>query len=222
MDLGPTLEKLGIGLSRLLRYSFGGFLLILLAAIVNPTDTKNVLDAIPWELTALAVVVVGTGIYAAHRSLIVPIHHLGLMLILWFCDFIGRVERDDSMSPTRWLGSIGVPRFWRMLAYTTLRQCDFFPEQERETFNVAHAESGLVVMLAEGFAAAALYALAYPSKSQVGSLPLSLIAGAFFLASYPSALCQHRLECMRFRDRERDVKSKLQAVGILPRPNNAH
>jgi hypothetical protein len=217
MELGTALEKLRVGLSRLLRYSFGGFLLIVLAAVVNPTDTGTILKAVPWEVTALAAVVVGGGIYAAHRSLVIPVHHLGLCFILRVGDLFGRVSPSDSTSPTRWLGSIGVPWFRRMLAYTTLRRCDFFSEQERETLNVAHAESGSVVMLAEGFTVAALYAMAYPSKAQIASLPLLLIAGALLVASYPSAAGQHRLECMRFRARHTEVKTKLEEHGILPK-----
>lgn len=220
MELGTALEKLGVGLSRLLRYSFGGFLLIVLGAIVNATDTGAILKAIPWEVTALAAVVVGGGVYAAHRSLIIPIHHLGLCFILWLGDIFGRIQGSDSNSPTRWLGTIGVPRFRRMLAYTTLRRCDFFSEQEKEALNVTHAESGLVVMLAEGLGAAALYALAYPTKSVVSWLPLSLLSIAFLAASYPSGAGQHRLECMRFRARENDVKDKLQDFGILPKSGN--
>jgi hypothetical protein len=221
MELGPVVEKLGVGLSRLLRYSFAGFLVIVIAAIVNPTDTETILKAIPWQLTALAAVVVGGGVYAAHRSLFIPVHHLGLCFILYLGDCFSHVPPADSTSPTRWLGSIGVPWFRRMLAYTALRWCEFFPKQEREALDVAHAESGLVVMLAEGFAAAALYAMAYPSKSLVAPLSLFLLAGVFFVASYPSAVGQHRLECMRFRASATEVRTKLQERGILARRNNA-
>ncbi|SRR6266516_4019744 len=216
MELGDALEKLGVGLSRLLRYSFGGFWVILLAAVVNPVDTGKVLKEIPWQLIALSGIVVGAGIYAAHRSLIIPAQHLGLCFILYVGEILGRVRPSDSTSPTRWLGEvIGVPWFRRMLAYTSLRRSDFFPERDREAINVAHAENGLVVMIAEGFAAATLYSLSYPTSSQVAWLPLCLLAVSFLVASYPSAIGQHRLECMRFRARRADVESKLRELGIL-------
>lgn len=131
MELGTALEKLGVGLSRFLRYSFGGFLLIVLGAIVNPTDTGGILKALGWEVTALAALVVGGGVYAAHRSLIIPIHHFGLCIILLLGDKLAGIQKSDSTSPTRWLGAIGVPLCRRMLAYTTLRRCDFFSEQEK-------------------------------------------------------------------------------------------
>src|SRR6266568_896710 len=105
MELGSVLEKLSLGLSRLLRYSFGGFLLIVFAAVLNPTDTGKILKELPWQLTAFSVVVLGSGIYAAHRSLVIPIHHLGLCFILWVGDMLGHIKPPDSTSPTRWLGS---------------------------------------------------------------------------------------------------------------------
>jgi hypothetical protein len=217
--IDPTLKKLGVGLSRLLRYSFGGFLFIALAALVNPTSVNTRLGGIPWEVTALAALVVGAGFYAAHRSLIVPAHHLSLCFVLFVTDCCGCVFPQDSTSPTRWLGSLGVPWFRRMLAYTTLRRCDLFSEYEKEALNISHAESGLVIMLAEGFALAALYVAIYPSDVQVTTL--WLIAGACLIASYPGAVAQHRLECMYLRARPIDVKRRLRKYGILPTNTSA-
>jgi hypothetical protein len=207
METEKALQQLGVGLSRLLRYSFGGFLLIVLSALVNREQTGHILKAIPWQLTALAAVVVGAGLYAAHRSLVIPLHHLGLCFILFVCERWRNIPRADSTSPTRWLGHIGVPRFRRITAYMMLRS-DFFSEEERETLNVAHAENGLVVMLAEGFAAAAVYAMSYPTES-VSSRPLWVLCLLFLLASYPRAVLQHQSECMRLRSRERGVLANL-------------
>jgi hypothetical protein len=70
MDL-KDLNKLGIGLSRLLRYSYGGFLLLLFASIFETSDTKKVMEAIPTTLTVLVVIGIGSAIYALHRSVII-------------------------------------------------------------------------------------------------------------------------------------------------------
>lgn len=209
----PTFKSLGVGLSRLLRYSFGGFLFIVLATVINPTDVDARLDAITWEIAAIAALVVGAGLYAAHRSLIVPTHHLVLCFFLFVGDCVCCVCPQDSTSPTRWIGSLGVPFFRRMLAYTALRRSNLFPEREKEALNVFHAESGLVLMLAEGFALAALYVTFYPSDIQVA--PLWLISGACLIATYPGAVAQHRLECMHLRARSIDVKRWLRKYGIL-------
>src|SRR5437899_31410 len=83
MEFGSALGNLRVGLSRLLRYAFGGFLLIVLAAVLNPGDTGNVLNEIPWELTAFSVIVLGAGVYTTHRSVVIPIHHLVLCFLLW-------------------------------------------------------------------------------------------------------------------------------------------
>lgn len=215
MDVGAALVKLGVGLSRLLRYSFGGFLVLVLAAVVNPTGTKRVVDALTWQVTAPVAVVVGSGLYAAHRSLVIPLHHLGLCFILYLSDAICGTSPTASTSPTRWLGSLSVPVSRRMLAYTTLRRFDFFPRREKEALDLAHAEIGSVVMLAEGFAAAATYAMACPCRTRVEPLPLWLLSGAFLVASYMSAIAQHRSECLRFQCQRGRVILVLRSRGLL-------
>ena len=74
------------GLSRLVRYSFGGFLAVVIAATVNPAGTAEYFKARPWELAALACVVVGAGIYAAHRSAVIPVHHWIGCFLFWLWD----------------------------------------------------------------------------------------------------------------------------------------
>ena len=65
IDTESILKHFGISLSVLLRYSFGGFLAAVIAAIVNRAGTKEFFGALGWELGALASIVVGAGIYAA-------------------------------------------------------------------------------------------------------------------------------------------------------------
>ena len=103
METGKTLEALGLGLSRLLRYSYGGFLLIALASFLNPSDTKRILDAMSWQLAALSAVVLGAGIYAVHRSVVIPIHHALLCLVFIGFDKLRKIKAGHSSSPTRWL-----------------------------------------------------------------------------------------------------------------------
>jgi len=78
MNMGiaeDVLKRFGDSLSRLLRYSFGGFLAVVIAAKVNPVGAAELLHALTWELAAVACVVVGAGIYTAHRSVVIPVHH---------------------------------------------------------------------------------------------------------------------------------------------------
>ena len=73
MYLAKTLNELGIGLSRVLRYSFGGVLLIVFAAVLDPSDTWMILKKIQWQLAVVAVIVLGAGVYSVHRHVVVPI-----------------------------------------------------------------------------------------------------------------------------------------------------
>src|SRR5205807_10542942 len=101
------------------------------------------------------------------------------------------IKATESRSPTRWLGAIGVKWGRRILAYTSLRRSDLFGEKKKRELDVAHAESGLIVMTFEGLLIAALYAWFHPA-SGFSSLLLFSLSLVFLVASYPSGYSQHQ------------------------------
>jgi hypothetical protein len=214
METDKVLKELGVGLSLFLRYSYGGFLLIVLASIVNPTAAGKVFNSMSWELAGLSAVVLGAGIYALHRSVVIPVHHYILCVAFWAWDIVRCVPRHTSDSPTRWLHSINVSWGNRILAYTAVRRSDFFGGRKK-MIDLAHAESGLVVMTSEGFLVAGLYAWINPDGSAVRSIVLFILAAIFSLASYPSGWVQHRRECRVMRLRRTAVEKILRQEGFL-------
>ena len=208
------LKLFGRGLSRLLRYSFGGFLAVVIAGKVNPVGTEQFFKAVTWQLGALACVVVGAGIYAIHRSAVIPIHHWIGCFVFWLWDKWNGTTCKDSLSPTRWFHSMGVDRCRRMLAYNVLRRDPEFikDDDERERLDLAHAEFGLIVMAAEGSFVAAAYAATHQASSPVWWVWL----GVGFLLwgfSYPGPIQQHASECLRWRERERTEKEN--GIGVV-------
>lgn len=215
MHIPRLFEALRLNLSTLLRYSYGGFLLIATASIVAPSAAEDIAGTLSWELAVITALVLGVGLYAAHRSLAIWLDHLLLCLILSFAEGFAGISPFDSSSPTRWLGSIGVPWFRRMTAYTIIRRSDFFPN--REALDVAHAEIGLVVMTSEALLLGALFVAKYPDadKWAVGWWPLFLVGVGFLVASYPGTIEQHRVECWEMRRRWSDIANILRRSGVL-------
>jgi hypothetical protein len=168
----------------------------------------TVREAISWELVALTAVVVGAGIYAVHRSVIVPIHHWIMCLFWWIGDLLLRKDKRESGNPTRWLGHLGVPLLCRISAYTALRRSDLF-KQERTDWNIAHAEAGLVLMTFEGFLLAAFYAWWKPAP--IAWLPLAWVAGLLLVFSFASFV-QHAVECRRLRQNEAEVRRRCASL----------
>ncbi len=213
-EVGETILKtFGVGLSRLLRYSFGGFLAVVIAAKVEPKSTEEYLNVLGWPLNALAVFIVSVGIYAAHRSLVIPLHHgFGCFLFrVW--DRLNGTSEKESLSPTRWFRSLGVKPYRLMLAYNILRRDGtFLDKKEREELSVAHAEFGLVVMMAEGCFLAAAYVHTHRT-SQPASWVWVIAGLVLWLASYPGPLQQHAIECSRWRARENTEKTG--GVGVV-------
>jgi len=215
--LKEAFEALGLGLSRVLRYAYPGFLLVLLASVLNPSGTEEVIKALTPQFSAVVALVVGAGLYAAHRSLVIPIHHSLLCALFYGYETVARVPSSESRSPTRWLGKeVGVKLGWRMMAYTVLRQSDLYEKDEKQALNIAHAESGLVVVTATGLLAAGVFAAAVPKNTPpVPSAILFAFSIAFLVASYPRAWAQHSLECLRMKTKRKKVEEVLRAYGLL-------
>ena len=212
--MNKTIESLGLGLSRLICFSYGGILLVVCAACLAPSQIKTLIDALHPSLAILAVVVIGAAIYILHRTIIMPVHHL---MVGWFfsvTDRSGDVRdlAESTMSPTVYLGeALGVTPKRRTAAYNVLRHSDFFAN--KESLDVAHAENGLLVMTGVGLLIAALYGLAH--RNFLLALILLVLAVIFIAASFKAEMVQYSLECMAIRERPVEAMRILVQTGIL-------
>jgi hypothetical protein len=212
--MNKTIDSLGLGLSRLLCFSYGGFLLIICAACIAPARVKELIDALHPSLAILAVVVIGTAIYVLHSTVVMPVHHL---LVSWFfrvtdkSSDIGDLAESTS-SPTIYLDeALGVAPKRRTSAYNVLRHSDFFTN--KESLNVAHAENSLLVMTGVGLLVAALYSLAH--RNFLLSLILLILAIIFLAASFKAEMVQYSLECMAIKERPVEAMKILIKTGVL-------
>lgn len=213
--MNKTIESLGLGLSRLLCYSYGGFLLVVCAACIAPSGIKTLIDALHPSLAILAIVVIGAAIYVLHRTIVMPVHHL---LVCWFfratekSGDVGDLAENTS-SPTIYLGeALGVTPKRRTAAYNVLRRCDFFTN--KESLEVAHAENGLLVMTGVGLLIAAVYGLGH-TRSLLLTVTLLVLAIVFIAASFKAEMIQYSVECMAIRERPIEAMKILVKTGIL-------
>jgi hypothetical protein len=213
--MNKTIESLGLGLSRLLCYSYGGFLLVVCTACFAPSGVKTLVDALHPSLAILAIVVIGAAIYVLHRTIVMPIHHL---LVCWFFRVtektgdIGDLAESTS-SPIIYLGeALGVARRRRTAAYNVLRRSDFFVN--KESLNMAHAENSLLVMTGVGLLIATAYGLGQ-GVSLFLTVTLFVLAIIFIAASFKAEMVQYSVECMAIRERPMEAIKILIKTGIL-------
>ncbi|MHC4207835.1 MAG: hypothetical protein ACYSTT_24540 [Planctomycetota bacterium] len=212
--MNKTIDSIGIGVSRLLCFSYGGFLLIVCAACVAPDRVKTLVDALHPSLAILAIVVIGSAIYVLHRTIIMPVHHLVLSRFFGIADKSGDIGdlAESTSNPTIYLSeALGVAPKRRTAAYNVLRNGDFFAN--RESLDVAHAENGLLVMTGVGLLIAALYALAH--RSFLLTAIFFVLAIIFIAASFKAEMVQYSLECMAIRERPVEAMKILVKTGIL-------
>ena len=212
--MNKTIESIGLGLSRLLCFSYGGILLVVCAACLAPAQVKTLIDALHPSIGILAIVVVGAAIYVLHRTIVMPVHHLLVSGFFSVTDKSGDIRdlAESTSSPTIYLGeALGVAPRRRTAAYNVLRHSDFFAN--KESLNVAHAENGLLVMTGVGLLIAALYGLAH--RNFLLALILLVLAIIFILASFKAEMVQYSLECMAIRERPVEAMKILVKTGIL-------
>src|SRR5690242_1006798 len=213
------LRELGIGLSRILRYSYGGFILVVIASIIDADTVKNVFAAVGWEFAALAAVVMGAGIYACHRSLVIPCHH-ALLCAIWLLITKGWKDTSRSTNPAVWLRSLGVPKWLCIPAYTAIRRGDVFNRNTKDEWNLAHAETGLILMGAEALAASLIYC-GLLKKSLSHPYLLWGTTVVVFLFSLLAPVSQHLTECLAFKQKEADIRNILIQLGLIPKARAA-
>jgi hypothetical protein len=213
--MNKTVESLGIGLVRLLCYSYGGFLLVVFAACFAPSETKTLIDALHPSLAIAAIVVIGAAIYVLHRTVVMPVHHVLVYWLLRITDKSGDFGdlAESTSSPLVYLGEVlGVVPGRRKTAYNVLRRSDFFVN--KESLDTAHAENSLLVMTGAGLLIATVYGL-----GRGGSLPmivtLIVLAVIFIAASFKAEMIQYSLECLAIKERPIEAMKILVKTGVL-------
>ncbi|MHC4510831.1 MAG: hypothetical protein ACYTAO_18060 [Planctomycetota bacterium] len=213
--MSKTIESLGLGLLRLLCYSYGGFLLVVCAACFSGSQTKAVIDALHPSVAVLAIIVIGAAIYVLHRTIVVPVHHLLLSVFFRIGDQTrGAGEHAEfSANPIRYLGeALGVPLRKRITAYNILRRSDFFPN--KDSLDVAHAENDLLIMTGVGLLVTAGFALSQ-GKSFALTVTLLVLSLVFLAASFRADWVQHSVECSIIKDHPVEAMKILAGIGIL-------
>lgn len=212
--MNKTIESLGLGLSRLLCFSYGGFLLVVCAACFAPSGIKTLIDALHPSLAILAIVVIGAAIYVLHRTIVMPVHHLMLCWYLRAADksVDMRDLAESTSSPTIYLGeALGVAPKRTTTAYNVLRRSDFFAN--KESLEVAHAENSLLVMTGVGLLIAAVFGLG--QRNLLLTVILLVLAVIFIVASFKAEKVQYSVECMAIRERPVEAMKILVKTGIL-------
>jgi len=213
--MNKTIGSLGLGLSRLLCFSYGGFLLVVCAACFDPSGIKTLIDALHPSLAILAIVVIGAAIYVLHRTIVMPVHQVLVCCFFRVTDKSGDVgdTAEFTSSPTIYLGdALGVAPKRRTTAYNVLRRSDFFTN--KESLEVAHAENGLLVMTGVGLLIAAAYGLSQ-GRSLLLTVTLLVLAVIFIAASFKAEKIQYSIECMAIRERPIEAMKILVKTGVL-------
>jgi hypothetical protein len=212
-DLPLTLDKLGIGLSRLIRYSYGGVLLLLFAVLFHTDKMKDCIAAMTPLLTALTTVILGAGIYVFHRYTVISLFTWLLDRLFWLrgCYY----PNAKSANPFEYLKSFvrgGYPT--RRQAYTVLRHSGFFTNEN--ALNINHAETGMLIMTSVALVLAAFYSRFFVMLYSSYFWVMLIAAILFIIAAICKDVVDLSLECLSMKGKENEstLASTLSRTGF--------
>lgn len=199
-----------LGLSRLLRYGYAGFLLLGVFLLTSDTSKlKPAIEAAGSVLGPIVVLAAGAGIYVLYRYLLgewllFPLAH-GLDWLMWKV-FPRSLE---PVSPIWYLARLGVRFGSRRLAYNTVRRAGLEPAIA-ERLDVAHSEAHMPYLTAVIFIAS----YGTFARQEVLLLWLGLLTLAAALAN---DVRQHREELPTLKGHlsERKLQELLKTHGFI-------
>jgi len=212
LDVG----KLGMGLSRWLRYSYGGFITALLLIYLGKTKfISDVVINLKWPLALVCMIVVGATVYIFHRRIFIPLHHLwGIQVHSWY-DQRKHIHPAESLNPVLWFNFLGIDKWIvGITAYSYIRSTDIL--KKRDELNVEHAELGLLVMTGTAFIIAGAYGMATTSSWKY-LVMIAIGLTLWFVLSIPPTLVLHASECRQLRAKEKEVITELKRLGFIPK-----
>lgn len=182
-------------LSRLLRYGYGGFLLVGILSLIEQEFVKSSIAAAGSVLAPLVVFFVGVCIFVVYRYV------LGEFILYQLTHATHKIldrcmyGKGEVSSPTGYLQSLGVSWWQKRTAYTDIRR-ELFDKEQQERLDLAHSEIHVLYITAiEFFAAAAYLYLSINGSSRPFSITFFLVGAVLTLiAASITDIQQHRIE----------------------------
>lgn len=182
-------------LSRLLRYGYGGFLLVGILSLIEPKIVKSSIAAAGSVVAPLVIFFVGVCIFVIYRYV------LGEFILYQLMHAIHKIldrymyGKRKVSSPTGYLQSLGIGRWQKRTAYTEIRR-ELFEKDEQERLDLAHSEIHVLYITAIEFFAAATYLYLSTNGSSRPFLMAFFLVGAVLtlIAAIITDIQQHRIE----------------------------
>ena len=127
-----------VGIVRILRYGYGGMLLALLSAAIEPKAVALVVNTLGTIFALLTALGIGAGIYVVHRHVVGEVFlYPVLHFIHHIWDKIRRSSGVNSTNTVAYLRALGVKWGNGRAAYSAVRRL-FFESNVREQLDIAH------------------------------------------------------------------------------------
>lgn len=189
-----------IGIVRILRYGYGGMLLVLIVAAIELEAVKTIVDVLGTIFALSITLAVGAGIYIFHRYVVGDIFlYPALHFIHQSWDKKRQLSANNLTNTVSYLEARGVKKGNGIAAYFDMRR-KFFKLEERKELNIAHSELHMLWITVDETLIATIYLWA------TGYQPVVLFVISIILALFTTIaeIHQNQLECRLFKIAHRD------------------
>lgn len=204
-----------LGISRLIRYSYGGFLLLFIVSIINPEIVKSIINSLGTIISILVILNIGASIFVIHRYVLVEIFEFPLIdCIHNVIDYFHKNTGADSTSPFKYIKSLGVKKGNSRAAYLAIRK-EFFDSEKRKNVDIIHSELHILYITAEETLLTGIYLLYW--DNQFHYIYLFTLSIIFALSAIIADIKQLQLEChsLKIKNSEGKLRSFLLEIGYL-------
>jgi hypothetical protein len=217
--------RLGSGTEYLLRYGYGGLLFALLAVLIAPGVTGDLIEGLGVALAPLAAVACGAGLYVLERYV------LSEWTLFMFVQYYAHRLVDCLWGHTKLDKVTDAEHYIRLLisSQPDTRKCSrrrarlayvaacryFFDEKTKKRYGIAHGEMHVLWLTAWELLGFSLYIYLGADPRHALALALLIGACAVFAVGVMADMQVHREECHILRTQQADLTTFLRSSGYM-------
>lgn len=207
----------------ILRYAYGGFLAYLVAAIVWPVGTKNVIEILGTTISVLTAYALGGAIYIGYRPIIGEIfNHLHEWVHGWFNKKFIKNGYGYTCRTLLLTNRYGVSFIQAPEAFRTIRDCNKFDQKRQERYHKQHSELHALNVTSVVLIFSAVMVWAKPVAEPKLSPWVLLVLGIFALISSfvgEILLCRQECKCV-LEINSKDIERILEQGEFIKKKDN--
>ena len=208
--MNEILNKLSI--DKMIRYSYTGFLLIILSVIFNKSEILPIIKDLGAGITIVFGLTIGAFLFTIYRYII---GELFLYWLVHIVHWIIELPFKEKVNIFSFVFQKKISVFKSRIVYNYLRR-SFFNEQDRKKYDFAHSEIHLVYITSIVLFIIYLYIVLLLELKEGYSTIVLLTSIVLLIAGIIMDIQQHRIEIrkLKYDQDDEEINEILKKIGV--------